>query len=57
MIQADRDDVVPGFSLRHILASTILDTGDDQGNYLGVSVYVTALFFGAEKFSLVLTQK
>jgi hypothetical protein len=40
MIEADGDDVAPGFRLCPTPARTILDTGNDLGNYLGVAVYV-----------------
>jgi hypothetical protein len=42
-IKADGDDVVPGFRLCPIPAKTILDSGSDQGNFLGVAVYVDGL--------------
>ena len=40
MIQADGQDVLPGFRLCSSPAKTILDTGSDSGNFLGVGVYV-----------------
>jgi hypothetical protein len=40
MIEANGDDVVPGFRLCPTPAKTILDSGSDQGNFLGVAVYV-----------------
>jgi hypothetical protein len=40
MIEADGDDVVPGFRLCSTPAKTILDSRSDQGNFLGVAVYV-----------------
>jgi hypothetical protein len=40
MIEADGADVVPGFRLCSTPAKTILDSGSDQGNFLGVAVYV-----------------
>jgi hypothetical protein len=40
MIQADGSDVAPGFRLCPTPAKTILDTGSDTGNYLGVAIYV-----------------
>jgi hypothetical protein len=40
MIQADGSDAAPGFRLCATPATTILDTGSDTGNYLGVAVYV-----------------
>lgn len=40
MIQATGTDVAPGFRLCSAPATTILDTGSDAGNYLGVAVYV-----------------
>jgi hypothetical protein len=40
MIEAHGDDVAPGFRLCSSPAKTILDSGDDQGNFLGVAVYV-----------------
>jgi hypothetical protein len=43
MIEADGDDVVPGFRICPTPAKTILDSGSDQGNFLGVAVYVDGL--------------
>jgi Cu2+-containing amine oxidase len=40
MIQANGSDVAPGFRLCPTPAHTILDTGSDAGNYLGVAIYV-----------------
>jgi hypothetical protein len=40
MIQATGTDVSPGFRLCSAPATTILDTGSDTGNYLGVAIYV-----------------
>jgi hypothetical protein len=40
MIHADGVDVAPGFRLCPTPATTILDTGSDVGNYLGVAIYV-----------------
>jgi Copper amine oxidase, enzyme domain len=40
MIQASGNDVAPGFRLCSAPATTILDTGADAGNYLGVAIYV-----------------
>ncbi len=40
MIQANGSDVAPGFRLCPTPATTILDTGSDTGNYLGVAIYV-----------------
>lgn len=40
MLQADGSDVAPGFRLCTAPATTILDTGSDIGNYLGVAIYV-----------------
>jgi len=40
MIHADGADVAPGFRLCNTPATTILDTGSDTGNYLGVGIYV-----------------
>jgi len=40
MIQATGTDVAPGFRLCPTPATTILDTGSDTGNYLGVAIYV-----------------
>src|SRR5262245_1092260 len=40
MIQATGSDVAPGFRLCNAPATTILDTGSDVGNYLGVAIYV-----------------
>lgn len=40
MIQASGTDVAPGFRLCNSPAQTIMDTGSDTGNYLGVAIYV-----------------
>jgi copper amine oxidase-like protein len=40
MLQANGNDVAPGFRLCAAPATTILDTGSDNGNYLGVAIYV-----------------
>jgi Copper amine oxidase, enzyme domain len=40
MLQAAGTDVAPGFRLCTAPATTILDTGSDNGNYLGVAIYV-----------------
>lgn len=40
MIQANGTDVAPGFRLCNAPAGTILTTGSDTGNYLGVGIYV-----------------
>ncbi len=40
MLQADGQDVGPGFRLCPTPAQTILDTGNDAGNFLGVGIYV-----------------
>ena len=40
MIQATGLDVAPGFRLCNTPATTILDTGSDTGNDLGVAIYV-----------------
>jgi hypothetical protein len=40
MIEANGTDVGPGFRLCPTPAKTILDTGTDAGNYLGVAIYV-----------------
>jgi len=40
MFEANGDDVAPGFRLCQNPAKTILDNGKDQGNFLGVAVYV-----------------
>ncbi len=40
MIQAQGVDVAPGFRLCPAPAQTILDTGSDAGNFLGVAIYV-----------------
>jgi hypothetical protein len=40
MIQAQGIDVAPGFRLCTSPALTILDTGSDTGNFLGVAIYV-----------------
>ena len=42
MIQAQGVDVAPGFRLCSAPALTILDTGSDTGNFLGVGIYVMA---------------
>ncbi|MEO7442373.1 MAG: hypothetical protein ABIW46_02445 [Acidimicrobiales bacterium] len=43
MIQATGADVAPGFRLCPSPAKTILDTGSDIGNFLGVGIYVQGL--------------
>lgn len=43
MIQAVGTDVAPGFRLCSSPAQTILDSGSDQGNYLGTAIYVQGL--------------
>ena len=43
MIEADGDDAVSGFRLCPTPAKTVLDSGSDQGNFLGVAVYVDGL--------------
>ncbi len=40
MLSATGTDVAPGFRLCPTPATTILDTGSDTGNYLGVAIYV-----------------
>lgn len=40
MVEANGTDVVPGFRLGSTPATTILDTGNDAGNFLGVAIYV-----------------
>ena len=40
MIEANGNDVAAGFRLCPAPAKTILDSGNDQGNFLGVAVYV-----------------
>lgn len=40
MIQAQGVDVAPGFRLCPAPAQTIMDTGSDSGNFLGVGIYV-----------------
>jgi hypothetical protein len=40
MIQAVGTDVAPGFRLCAAPAQTIMDTGSDTGNFLGVGIYV-----------------
>jgi copper amine oxidase-like protein len=40
MLQADGADVLAGFRLCGAPATTILDTGNDAGNFLGVAIYV-----------------
>lgn len=42
MIQAIGTDVAPGFRLCPTPALTIIDTGSDTGNFLGVGIYVLA---------------
>ena len=54
MIEADGDDVAPGFRLCPTPARTILDTGNDLGNYLGVAVYVDGEEEGEEGQEVVL---
>jgi hypothetical protein len=41
MIQAQGVDVGPGFRLCPSPAQTIMDTGSDTGNFLGVGIYLT----------------
>jgi hypothetical protein len=53
MIEAQGDDVVPGFRLCPTPAKTILDSGNDQGNFLGVAVYVD----GEEQQEVVLVSE
>ena len=43
MLQANGIDVAPGFRLCSTPAKTILDTGSDTGNFLGVAIYVQGL--------------
>jgi Cu2+-containing amine oxidase len=43
MIHAVGTDVAPGFRLCSSPATTILDTGSDTGNFLGVAIYVKGL--------------
>jgi hypothetical protein len=43
MIQAVGTDVSPGFRRCSSPATTILDTGSDTGNFLGVAIYVKGL--------------
>ncbi len=43
MLQANGVDVAPGFRLCNAAATTILDTGSDAGNFLGVAIYVQGL--------------
>ena len=43
MIQATGADVAPGFRLCPAPATTILDTGSDAGNFLGVGIFVQGL--------------
>jgi hypothetical protein len=43
MIQATGTDVAPGFRLCPTPATTILQTGSDAGNFLGVGIYVQGL--------------
>jgi hypothetical protein len=40
MIQANGVDLAPGFRLCNSPATTILNTGSDAGNFLGVAIYV-----------------
>jgi Copper amine oxidase, enzyme domain len=40
MIEANGNDVAAGFRLCPSAAKTVLDSGNDQGNFLGVAVYV-----------------
>ena len=40
MLHATGQDVAPGFRLCSAPATTILETGSDQGNFLGVAIYV-----------------
>src|SRR5260370_39355740 len=40
MSQGNGSDVAPGFRLCTAPATTILDTGSDAGNFLGVAIYV-----------------
>jgi hypothetical protein len=40
MLEADGQDVAPGFRLCPSPAKTILDSGEDEGNFLGVAIYV-----------------
>ena len=40
MIEANGNDVAAGFRLCPTPAKTVLDSGNDQGNFLGVAVYV-----------------
>ena len=42
MIQANGTDLAPGFRLCSAPATTILDTGNDTGNFLGVAIFVKA---------------
>jgi len=39
MLHADGDDVAPGFRVCPTPAQTILDSGSDTGNFLGVAIY------------------
>ena len=41
MIRAAGTDVAPGFRLCPAPAQTIIDTGSDTGNFLGVGIYIT----------------
>jgi hypothetical protein len=43
MLEAHGTDVAPGFRLCSSPARTILDTGSDSGNFLGVAIYVQGL--------------
>jgi hypothetical protein len=42
MIKADGTDVGPGFRLCPTPATTVLDTGDDSGTFLGTAIYLQA---------------
>jgi len=42
MFKADGDDVAPGFRLCPSKAETMLESGNDHGNFRGVAVYVDA---------------
>ena len=39
-IEANGDDLAAGFRFRPAAAKTVLDSGNDQGNFLEVAVYV-----------------
>jgi hypothetical protein len=44
MIKADGNDISPGFRLCFSPSKTILTTGNDLGNFLGIAVLADGLF-------------